>query len=424
MSIFPRLKANTIDLLSPTLRWFMLGMVLANIAGTMVYTFLPVYLADMHATVEQIGLVYSVASLVPLVLQIFGGWMSDTIGRLRTIAIGSSISCLGYLGFWLAPSWEWILISLGVEYISSSMVGPSYGAFVAEQSKEEQRGRIFGLTDSIFMIVAVVGGPLGGLLAGRTGYKSLYLVAMMFYVLASVLRVRMAIQARRTTPVKGQGLSFAGLRNKLGLMLGMLFSGGLVTWIFITDGVRDVASRLSNELQPLYLSHVGGLRVEQIGLIPSVSGITMMALTALSGWLVDRIGERKVIVMGFVLEFLAMMIFVSAAGFSDFAIAAVAMGGGWALMSPAYMSLISKAVPEDLRGTAMGFFSSSLGIISLPAPWLGAQLWTRVSPQAPFLVTAGAALLSVFPAWFKFYLPKKPASIQERSRQPEIDLME
>ena len=75
-------------------------------------------------------------------------------------------------------------------------------------------------------------------------------------------------------------------------------------------------------------------------------------------------------------------------------------------MSPAYQSLISKSVPQHLRGTAFGLFSTSLGIISLPAPWIGAQLWDRVSPQFPFTITAIALLLTVVPIWFKFKLPK------------------
>jgi MFS family permease len=68
--------------------------------------------------------------------------------------------------------------------------------------------------------------------------------------------------------------------------------------------------------------------------------------------------------------------------------------------------LISKAVPQHLRGTAFGLFSTSLGVISLPAPWIGAQLWDRFSPQFPFTITAIALLLSVIPIWIKFKLPK------------------
>jgi len=86
-------------------------------------------------------------------------------------------------------------------------------------------------------------------------------------------------------------------------------------------------------------------------------------------------------------------------------------GMGVGIMMPAYQSLISKAVPQNLRGMAFGLFSTSLGIISLPAPWIGAQLWDRVSPQFPFTITAIALLLSIIPIWLKFKLPKSNEEI-------------
>jgi len=73
---------------------------------------------------------------------------------------------------------------------------------------------------------------------------------------------------------------------------------------------------------------------------------------------------------------------------------------GVALMIPAYPSLISKVVHEHLRGTALGIFS-------LPAPAIGAQLWERVSPRFPFQVMAGTILASVVPVWFKFRLEEE-----------------
>ena len=88
---------NTRPLLNANLRWFLAGMIAANIAGQMAYSLLPIYLTEMGATVGQVGLVFTVASLVPTGLQIFGGWLSDTIGRLRAIALGSTISVLGYI---------------------------------------------------------------------------------------------------------------------------------------------------------------------------------------------------------------------------------------------------------------------------------------------------------------------------------------
>jgi hypothetical protein len=74
-------------------------------------------------------------------------------------------------------------------------------------------------------------------------------------------------------------------------------------------------------------------------------------------------------------------------------------------MSPAYNALISKVVPEKVRGTAFGLFQTSLGVVSLPAPWIGAQLWERVSPRLPFTITAWVGLLAVIPVWLGRLLP-------------------
>lgn len=76
-------------------------------------------------------------------------------------------------------------------------------------------------------------------------------------------------------------------------------------------------------------------------------------------------------------------------------------------MSSAYSSLISKAVPEKLRGTAFGLFSTSLGLISLPAPAIGAMLWERFNPRLPFQITAAVVLLTILPVVFKFKLPQE-----------------
>jgi MFS family permease len=85
-----------------------------------------------------------------------------------------------------------------------------------------------------------------------------------------------------------------------------------------------------------------------------------------------------------------------------YALCWVIAGIGVGLASPAYSSLISKAVPQRLRGVAFGLFSTSLGLVSLPAPVIGGYLWENVNPQFPFLLTAFAALLSIIPVWLKF----------------------
>ncbi|MBE3118604.1 MAG: MFS transporter [Candidatus Atribacteria bacterium] len=81
-------------------------------------------------------------------------------------------------------------------------------------------------------------------------------------------------------------------------------------------------------------------------------------------------------------------------------------GQGVGVLMPAYDSLITKVVLEDKRGLAFRFFGTSLGILSLPMPWIGAQLWERFSPQTPFGGTVAVCAISIPIVWFKFVLPK------------------
>jgi MFS family permease len=389
-------------LLSATLLQFMGAMVLANIAGEMVYPLLPLYLKSLNASVVQVGLFFTISQIFPLVLQILGGWISDSMGRLRSIAFGSLAGVLSYVGMILSPTWQWVLLSEAFGSMTRSLVAPSFGAFIAESSTEETRARVYGITQTIFMVVAVVGPPIGGWLVDNYGFKVMLVFAGILYTLATVVRVAMARVAARSVEAKPQSLSLVSLRLNLKTMLALVLGGGLVTWLLLTDGVRDVAYALSFNLLPVYLKDLGGNSVQQIGWLESCFGLAMMLVAMPAGWLADKKGERISIVLGFVLHFVAMMLFIRASSFWGFAVAWSLLGVGVGFMMPAFDSLTSKAVPEKLRGTAFGLFGTSLGLMSLPAPLIGAQLWQRFSPRVPFALTGWAALLAIIPVWLKF----------------------
>jgi MFS family permease len=393
------------SLLTPIMRWFMFAMVIANIAGSMFPMLMPIYLTELGASVGQVGLVFTLSSVVILILQLFGGWVSDSIGRLRAIAIGSIGGVIGYSAILLAPSWEWMLVAISISQVPYALVGPSFGAFIAENSTKENRGKVYGLTDTIYQITGVIGPPLGGFLMGAYSFKMMMLVSALLYAMAAGLRIWMATTMTSPEEKSPEKLTVSSFKNSLHSMWAMLIGGGVITWIFLTDGVRDVAFRLSGELQPLYLEQVAGISVEQIGILGSFFSMAMMFTPILSGRMSDKFGERVPISLGFLMVFGAFMIFLQSTSFVGFAATWVVFGSGVGLLSPAYQSLMSKVVPQNLLGVFTGMFRSSLGLISLPAPWIGAQLWERFSPRLPFMITAGVALLTVIPTWLKFKVP-------------------
>ena len=90
-------------------------------------------------------------------------------------------------------------------------------------------------------------------------------------------------------------------------------------------------------------------------------------------------------------------------------ILAIVSGSMWRLLLPPYLQELGTDVGQ------IGLFSTSIGIISLPAPYLGAMLWKRFAPQFPFYLPLVATLLLPI-MWLKFKLP--PAALRKTRSQP------
>ena len=404
--LIPKTKTRT-RMISNTLIVFMVAMVFANTAAEMYMTMLPLYLKHLGADVLQIGLFFTISQIVPLILQVLGGWVSDTIGRLKSIAIGSLVGLGAFISPIFVPTWQWLYLSESLNAVTRSLIGPSFGAFIAEETDEEHRGKVYGITDTIYTVVTVVGPPLAGWLADTYGFRIMLSVAAIIYIIATTIRLVLAKTAgKNQKATNADGFSVQSLKVNMKTIFGLAVAGGVLTWLMLTDGVRDIAFSMSFRLMPLYLEEIGGMSLQQIGWLNSFFGIAMMITTIPAGWFADKFSERAAIALGFFLEFIAMLLLINVDTFLGF-------GGVWALfgvavglLSPAYQSLLSKVLPERIRGTGFGLIHASLGIFSLPAPAIGSLIWKAINPKAPFYITAIFALLTVIPAWLKFKLNK------------------
>ena len=412
----PRLLNNWLIL-------FLIAMILANIGGQMYGPLMPLYLQDLSATVGQVGLFFTLSRVIPLALQILGGYISDSLGRLRAIAIGSVASVFAYVALFLAPTWQWVLVTSAFSAITGALIGPSFDAFIAEHSEEQNRARVFAISQTIFGIVMVVGPVMGGYLVDARGYKFMILVAALFYLAATIIRIFMAREASRGSESQPKKLSFQGLKTNLGSMLALLTAGGVVTWILLTDSVRDMSFNLSFDLLPIYMRDFFQMTTTQIGWANSIFGLFMMLIMYPAGILSDKKGERVGISLGFFLMFVSitMLALLPNLGFWGAALGWAIAGTGVGLLTPPYQSLISKAVPRRLRGVAFGLFSTSVGVLSLPAPYIGAALWEKYDPRLPFAITAVVCLLSVIPVWFKFKIDKP---VEDDEPLPEMTARE
>ncbi len=418
----PEPKKKT-RLLNNWLILFLVAMILANIGGQMYGPLMPLYLQDLNATVAQVGLFFTLSRIIPLALQIVGGYISDSLGRLRAIAIGSIAGVFAYVALLLAPTWQWVIVAATFSAITGSLIGPSFDAFIAEHSEEHNRARVFAITQTIFGVVMVVGPVLGGWLVDARSYKFMILIAAMFYLSATIIRIFMAREASKGSESQPKKLSFTGLKTNLGSMFALLTAGGVVTWILVTDSVRDMSFNLSFDLLPIYMRDFFEMTTTQIGWSNSIFGIFMMLIMVPAGILSDKKGERVGISLGFFLMFISigMLALLTDYGFWVAALGWAIAGTGVGLMTPSYQSLISKAVPRRLRGVAFGLFSTSVGLLSLPAPYIGAMMWENYDPRVPFAITAIVCLLSIIPVWLKFKIDKPVEDDEPLPEKTELE---
>ena len=246
------------------------------------------------------------------------------------------------------------------------------------------------------------------------------LAASLIYTCATILRIFMAQRKSKTEKATSPGkLTFDSLKENMSGIFSLIISGGVLTWLLITDGVRDIAFSLTGTYFPIYLEQFGGMTATQIGILTSLTGIASMLITYPAGWLADKKGERVNIVIGFLLQFAALFAFMRLNSFWGYAVVFALFGLGSGIMGPAYQSLLSKVLPKKLRGTGFGLIQSSLGLFSLPAPYLGGYMYQNISPLLPFRITTWVSLLAVIPAWFKFKLPKKSLAEEQTLAEDE-----
>jgi len=412
-------------LLTPFLLLFMLAMILANLGGHMYGPLEALYLKELGAGISQIGLFYTLSQIIPLLLQILGGWISDSLGRLRAIAIGSIAGVFAYIPLLLADRWEWALVASILTAMTRALVAPSFDAFIADHSSPDKRARLFGITHTLFGVVGVIGPLAGGYLVEAMGFKGMLLIATILYILATIIRISMARQSMRQNGATANHLTMSSLRINLKSIAKLIAAGGLFTWIIITDGVRDIFFNMSMSFLSVFMQDIANLSISQIGLTSSIFGMAMLVVMIPSGWLADKVGERINIAISFFLMAISLGMIVvipSDSPFGMYSLGWAIAGIGAGMATPAFQSLISKAVPPRLRGVAFGLFSTSLGLVSLPAPLIGSYLWQNVSPRFPFMLTAFVSLLCIIPVMLKFKVEGNGVedSVEADGEKPEV----
>ena len=126
--------------------------------------------------------------------------------------------------------------------------------------------------------------------------------------------------------------------------------------VSLTSFFMDISSEMVISVLPLFLSNVLGVKTNVIGLIEGISEATASLLKIFSGWLSDRIGQRKwLAVAGYGISTLAKPFFYLADAWTTVLAVRFADRVGKGIRTAPRDALVADSIDANQRGLAFGF---------------------------------------------------------------------
>jgi MFS family permease len=367
---------------------WVLGLVslLMDVSSEMVHSLLPMFMVTtLGASALTVGLIEGLAEATALIVKVFSGSLSDYLGKRKGLAVlGYGLAAFTKPLFALAPSTGIVLTARLLDRVGKGIRGAPRDALVADIAPPHLRGAAFGLRQSLDSVGAFVGPLLavGLMLLWANDFRAVFWVAVIpgFMAVALLLFGLREPQARattrRTNPIRRANLKRLSRPY----------------WWVVGVGAVFTLARFSEAFLVLRAMQ-GGM---PLALVPLVM-VAMNVVYALSaypfGKLSDRMSHKTLLAIGLVV-LIAADIVLAASSHWSVVLAGVALWGIHMGMTQGLLAtMVADTAPEDLRGTAYGFFNLMSGLAMLVASALAGLLWDQLG--ASFTFYAGAVFCCV-----------------------------
>jgi len=354
-------------------------------ASEMVYPLLPGFILRLRGgTPFVVGLIEGIAEAVNSIFKVLSGRRSDRTGsRKPLMAFGYTVSSLARPVISLATGWWQVLGLRFIDRFGKGVRGAPRDAMLAAYAPEGRKGAVYGFHRAMDHAGAIAGPLIAtAYLALRPeDYRGLFALTL----IPGLLVISLAWTAKEPEPVepverKERGdLSWRSLPlpARRFILLLFLFSLGNSTDAFL-----------------LLKLEASGVPVTWLPIAWAALHVVKSASSAAGGALSDKVGRRAPIVGGWILYAGIYAGFAFADSLAVVAALFLTYGVFFGLTEGPEKALIAELSPEQVRGTAFGFYNAALGFGVLAASLLFGAIWTAVSPAAAFLTGAAIAVLA------------------------------
>lgn len=352
----------------------------ADISSEMLYPILPIFLTQtLNASGSVIGLVEGIAQATQNVVQGFSGWLSDRLQKRKSLALaGYLVSAVGKPLMGLASAWAGVLGGRFLDRLGAGFRSAPRDALIASSVSDENRGKAFGLEG----IGDNLGAFLGPLLAVVLLFSFQFQIRWIFYlaIVPGLLAFCMILLVHeRPAPVAA--------KSKIDISL-LEFPAGY--WKYLLAIALFGVGNSSNSFLILQTKSIGA-SFEVTVLIYAGFNLVAALVSYPAGSLSDRWGRRNVLLASFVIFVVAYLGFATMRSVAIIAILFIFYGLFQGIFRSVGKAFASDFMPEHLRASGVGWYSTTVGLLELVASVVAGLLWDRVGHAAVFYYGAAFA---------------------------------
>ena len=371
---------------------------LADVASEMLYPVIPVYLKEIGFSVLLIGILEGIVNFTAGISKGYFGKRSDEKGvRLPFVKLGYLLSAVSkpLMAVFVYP--VWIFFVRTIDRLGKGVRTAARDALLSREATPATKARVFGFHRGMDTVGAAIGPVLALLfLFFYPGdYKTLFYLAFIPGML-SILFIFFLKEKKQPVSTLGKGNFFSFFKywkiatpdfRKVvpGLLLFALFNSSDIFLLLITK--ETIGENTLTILGVTFNSDTITIGAYIFyNLIYAAASYPM-------GILADKLGFKKVILLGFLLFAIVYggfafnpsigLIFIL---FSIYGIYAASTEG-------VIKAWITNLAHKENTATAIGFYTSCESVCALFASIIAGALWTNFGSNSTFITTAVISLL-------------------------------
>lgn len=269
---------------------------LLNTLFRMIYPFLGTISEGLGISFTQAAHALSVRSLSGLVGPFLAA-IADQRSRKQGMVVGLALFVVGLAAIVFFPTYPAFVVMLLLTSLGKMLFDAAMHAYLGDSVPYQQRGFVMAVTEMSWSGSFFIGMPLLGFLIRRAGWMSPFPLLLVLLLVSFVLLQRLLPS---TQPVEPGGTSLSNLSS-------VLTSSAAIAGLFLTMWLT-MANEMVNLLYSVWLENSFGLQVTAMGGVAALIGISELSGEGLVTTISDRLGKRRAVALGLVLNSLAALL--------------------------------------------------------------------------------------------------------------------